>query len=203
MDKNKMPTAYHGVKDVVVSKKDSGTYAAPIPIDFAKSLSYQKQQNESTKVYANNIQIDEIPNGGYADGAIGCTANSVPLETAIGVSIDTSIGTVEVIEDALVRAAIGYAVTVRDPETKKPADVKVWILNATISTTGQETHETDNESKTIGAITYDYRAYGEEATIKAEKKTIIRVKSFPGDTNYENFLKTVPDLETITAKPTE
>ena len=198
MDKKKMPTAFHGIKDTVFAKKENDAYIAPISIDFVKSLSYQKQQNESTKVHANNVQIDEIPNGGYADGAIGCTANSVPLETALGVLNDTNIGLVEVLEDTLIRGAIGYTVTVRDPDTKKPVDVKAWILNATISTAGQETNETDTDTKTIGSITYNYKAYGEESTVGAEKRTIIRIKSFPGDANYENFLETVPDLKNIT-----
>ena len=198
MDKKKMPTAFHGVKGLKFAKKGAETYETPIVIEFAKSLSYQKQRNDSQIIYANNVQIDEIPNGGYAEGSIGVTGTSVPLETLLGAIAETDIGIVEMMEDSLVRGAIGYIVTVRDPDTKKPADVKVWILNATVNTTGQETNQTDEDTITIGEKTYDYRAYGEQVKINDEEKTIIRIKSYPGDKNYETFLNAVPEFGTLT-----
>lgn len=175
------------------------TYPAPIDIAYATSVTLEADYNE-TKLYGDGMVIGIIGDDKGKTGTIGVTNIEDAYEVDCGRSLlldDGSYGDIQ--QRATIEHAIYFEVDALDEGVQKT--VKFWMFGCITGKAG-ETYQQTEDDPTINSYEYPLTVLGQnlEANLSTDDYVdangnnvkVYRMKSLPGDANYDTFGDSVP-----------
>lgn len=176
--------------------------AVPAPLPFAQSLALNALL-DTTPLFADNKKILEVPVDKGYDGTVGFTYLDESYEEALGYAINIDGGGRAMLDVVSLPKHFFYFETVGVHEDGGSVVIKCWILNMS-TTKGGKNYTTKGDNLDFGSHEMPITVYGDElkkpdGSEYRDPKTgfarkVFWVTSKPGDADYEDFEKKVPDI---------